>query len=83
MANQEKDSENTVLHKKFKGGHATIVGSNSAAGLASRPVRIILCDEVDRYEASAGNEGDPVNLALKEETLHSGIVKFIYAAHLQ
>lgn len=65
---RKKDSENTVLHKKFKGGHATIVGSNSAAGLASRPVRIILCDEVDRYEASAGNEGDPVNLALKRST---------------
>ena len=79
---RKKDSENTVLHKKFKGGHATIVGSNSAAGLASRPVRMLLCDEVDRYEASAGNEGDPVNLALKR-TLHSGIVKFIYAAHLQ
>jgi len=65
---RKKDSENTVLHKKFKGGHLTIVGSNSAAGLASRPVRIILCDEVDRYEASAGQEGDPVQLAIKRST---------------
>ena len=62
---RSKDANNTVLHKAFPGGHLTIVGSNSAAGLASRPVRIILCDEVDRYEASAGQEGDPVQLAIK------------------
>lgn len=59
-----RDSGNTVLHKKFTGGHLTMVGSNSAAGLASRPCRIILADEVDRYEASAGAEGDPINLAV-------------------
>ena len=65
---KSKNSENTVLHKKFKGGHLTITGSNSAAGLASRPVRILLADEVSRYEASAGIEGDPVNLAMKRTT---------------
>ena len=59
-----RDSGNTVLHKKFAGGHLTIVGSNSASGLASRPIRILLLDEVDRYEASAGTEGDPTELAI-------------------
>jgi hypothetical protein len=34
-----------------------------AASLASRPIRIVLCDEVDRFPASAGTEGDPVTLA--------------------
>ena len=29
----------------------------------SRPIRLVLCDEVDRYPASAGAEGDPVSLA--------------------
>lgn len=58
-----RDSGNTILHKRFPGGHLTIVGANSAAGLASRPIRVLLCDEVDRYPASAGTEGDPVNLA--------------------
>ena len=33
--------------------------------MASRPCRIILCDEVDRYPLSAGTEGDPVALARK------------------
>ena len=60
-----RDSGNTTLHKQFAGGALTIVGSNSASGLASRPIRILLCDEVDRYPASAGSEGDPIQLARK------------------
>lgn len=59
-----RDSENTLLHKVFKGGQITIAGANSAASLASRPVRILLMDEVDRYPPSAGSEGDPVKLAM-------------------
>ena len=59
-----RDSGNTVLHKKFPSGHLTIVGSNSASGLASRPIRVLLLDEVDRYDASAGTEGDPTELAI-------------------
>jgi phage terminase large subunit GpA-like protein len=65
---RSKDSGNTVLSKKFPGGNINIVGSNSASGLASRPIRILLCDEVDRYEASAGAEGDPISLAMKRTT---------------
>jgi phage terminase large subunit GpA-like protein len=63
-----RDSGNTTLHKVFPGGHITIAGANSAAGLASRPVRIVLCDEVDRYPSSAGTEGDPIRLAAKRAT---------------
>lgn len=60
-----RDSGNTLLHKKFPGGHITIAGANSPASLASRPIRILLCDEVDRYPISAGSEGDPLSLAMK------------------
>lgn len=60
-----KDSGNTILSKSFPGGHVTLVGSNSPASLASRPIRIVMCDEVDRYPASAGEEGDPIALAKK------------------
>ncbi len=60
-----RDSNNTTLHKVFPGGHITIAGANSAASLASRPIRIVLCDEPDRYPPSAGTEGDPVSLAAK------------------
>jgi phage terminase large subunit GpA-like protein len=65
---RSRDSGNTTLHKVFPGGHITIAGANSAAGLASRPVRIVLCDEVDRYPSSAGTEGDPIRLAAKRAT---------------
>lgn len=63
-----RDSGNTMLHKVFTGGHLSIAGANSPAGLASRPIRVVLCDEVDRYPVSAGSEGDPVSLAKKRAT---------------
>ena len=60
-----RDSGNTTLHKVFPGGAITMVGANSPSGLASRPIRLVLCDEVDRYPSSAGSEGDPIQLARK------------------
>lgn len=58
-------SDNTILHKAFEGGHITICGANSPSSLASRPIRIIICDEIDKYPLSSGGEGDPINLAFK------------------
>lgn len=63
-----RDAENTMLHKKFPGGHITMVGANSPAGLASRPIRVVLADEVDRFPVSSGTEGDPLSLAAKRTT---------------
>ncbi|MGX5723311.1 phage terminase large subunit family protein [Shinella zoogloeoides] len=60
---RSKDSGTTILHKDFDGGHLTIVGANSPVDLASRPIRVVLADEVDKYPASAGKEGDPLSLA--------------------
>ena len=37
-----RDSGNTLLHKNFPGGRITIVGANSPAGLAARPIRIVV-----------------------------------------
>ncbi|CDX01289.1 Phage terminase large subunit (GpA) [Desulfitobacterium hafniense] len=65
---KSRDSGNTLLHKAFPGGHLTLAGANSPAGLASRPIRILLADEVDRFPLSAGAEGDPLNLAAKRTT---------------
>ena len=62
---RSRDSGNTTLHKVFPGGHITACGANSPSSLASRPIRVVLCDEVDRYPVSAGTEGDPVSLAKK------------------
>lgn len=62
---KSRDGNNTLLKKKFPGGHLTMVGANSPAGLASKPIRIVLADEVDRFPASAGKEGDPLSLGHK------------------
>lgn len=63
-----RDSGNTIFHKIFPGGQLSIAGANAPAGLASRPKRVILYDEVDRFPASAGTEGDPVELGKKRST---------------
>jgi phage terminase large subunit GpA-like protein len=64
---RSRDADNTLLHKVFAGGHITMVGANSPASLAMRPIRIVLADEVDRYPVSAGTEGDPLKLAAKRQ----------------
>jgi len=74
---KSRDSGNTKLHKKFPGGHITIAGANSPASLAARPIRVVLCDEVDRYPASAGTEGDPISLAQKRSDTFFNSVQVI------
>lgn len=53
----------TITHLTFPSGHLTIAGANSPAGLASRPIRYLVCDELDRWEMT--KEGDPLLLARK------------------
>ena len=60
-----RDSANTIFHKTFPGGQISIAGANAPAGLASRPKRVVKFDECDRFPASAGTEGDPIELAKK------------------
>lgn len=62
---KSRDSGNTIQLKTFPGGNLAIIGANAPAGLAGRPRRVVLLDEVDRYPASAGTEGDPVLLAIR------------------
>lgn len=59
----EKEKGNTILEKVFPGGLLALAGANSAAGLRSQAVRVLILDEVDAYPASADDEGDPVELA--------------------
>lgn len=68
IAKQESVTSNEVLHKSFPGGHLTVVGSNSGAGLSMRPIRYLLADEIDAWAPSAGDEGDQLDLAAKRTT---------------
>lgn len=58
-----KDSNNTISMKLFPGGSLAIIGANSPTDLASKPIRYLLCDEIDRFPDSTGTEGDPIALA--------------------
>lgn len=57
----EQDSK--VLELQFDGMYVVLSGANSPASLASRPIRYLLMDEVDKYPPSAGKEADPRSLA--------------------
>jgi phage terminase large subunit GpA-like protein len=72
-----REKDQSILRKTFPGGFIAMTGANSAAGLRSRPVRFLLCDEIDAYPQSAkgsakvggsGGEGDPLSLAEKRTT---------------
>jgi phage terminase large subunit GpA-like protein len=65
---RSRDSTNTLRRKSFKGGFVALGGANSAASLSGRPVRVVLLDDVDRYAASAGTEGNPLQLAIARTT---------------
>ena len=65
---KSRESGNTILQKCFPGGMLTMCGSNSASALASTPVRYVVGDELDRWAASAGTEGNPWELAKARQT---------------
>jgi phage terminase large subunit GpA-like protein len=51
--------------KAFPGGTLNVGSSHKPEDLAQRAVSLVLLDEVDRFAASVGQEGDPVLLAIK------------------
>ncbi len=72
---RSRDSGNTMLHKIYPGGNIAMAGANAPSGLASRPRRVVLLDEEDRFPISAGTEGDPASLAIRRtETFWNAVV---------
>ena len=73
-----RTSESTIMYKPFINGSSLVLaGSESPSQLSSRPRRVIVCDEVDKYPDSAGAEGDPVSLALKRSMTFVGRRKHV------
>lgn len=67
---KSRTSGNTIFKKAFPGGRITMTGANSPTELRSRPIRILLADEIDAYPPTAGAEGDPLILAGKRLTTY-------------
>ena len=62
---RSRDGGNTLDQKDFPGGTGFFGGANSAASLASVPVRVGIADEVDRYPDDVDDEGDPTSLLMR------------------
>ncbi|HEX8382440.1 MAG TPA: terminase gpA endonuclease subunit [Sphingomonas sp.] len=55
-----RNADETLLYKAFPGGFAALAGAGSPDNLARRPIRIGMCDEVDKYPIT--KEGNPLDL---------------------
>ena len=73
---KSRDSNNTLTQKTYPGGILTMCGSTEAHALASKPIRYVLGDERDRWATSAGNEGDPWDLAMARQTTFYNAMAF-------
>jgi phage terminase large subunit GpA-like protein len=63
---------NSIQQKDFPGGSLVMTGANSAPGLRSMPVKVLLLDEIDAYPDDVQGEGDPIELALRRTTNFPG-----------
>jgi phage terminase large subunit GpA-like protein len=62
VSGKKRDAENTTTFKRFPGGSISLVGANAPGNFARRSIRYFFADEIDKYPASAGKEGDPIGL---------------------
>lgn len=56
-------NESKQLELQFDEMYIALSGANSPSSLASKPIRFLLMDEVDKFPISAGKEADPRSLA--------------------
>lgn len=59
-AGKTRNADETLLYKAFPGGFAALAGAGSPDNLARRPIRVGMCDEVDKYPIT--KEGNPLDL---------------------
>lgn len=67
-----RDSSNTLLEKDFEGGYLILTGAESATGLRSAPIGVLVLDETDAYPQDVEGEGDPEQLAIKRTQNYKG-----------
>ena len=66
------DENSSLLELQFDGMYLTLAGSNSPSGLASKPIRFLMMDEVDKYPGASSKEADPIKLATERtKTFHN------------
>lgn len=66
------DENSSLLELQFEGMYLSLAGSNSPSGLASKPIRFLIMDEVDKYPGASNREADPIKLATERtKTFHN------------
>lgn len=58
-----RDEDSKKLELQFDGMYLSLAGSNSPSNLASKAIRFLLLDEVDKYPGASNKEADPISLA--------------------
>lgn len=66
------DENSLLLELQFDGMYLTLAGSNSPSSLASKPIKYLLMDEIDKYPGASKKEADPIKLATERtKTFHN------------
>ncbi|MEM9111323.1 MAG: terminase gpA endonuclease subunit [Planctomycetota bacterium] len=66
-----RDKEDNKVHHTRLSSMSVFIGwAGSPQALASRPIRYIVFDEVDKYPPFAGKEADPISLGMKRLTTY-------------
>ena len=58
-----REFQSQKLELQFEGMYLTIAGSNSPSSLASKAIKYLFLDEVDKYPGASRKEADPISLA--------------------
>ena len=62
---EDATGRDTMLSRAFTGGTLSLVSARSPRNLRARTAKVLILDEVDGFESSSGDEGDPVALAIR------------------
>lgn len=58
-----REFQSQKLELQFSGMYLSLVGSNSPSSLASKAIKYLMLDEVDKYPSNTKKEADPIALA--------------------
>jgi len=72
-----KVRESSRLELQCEGMYISLSGANSPSSLASKPVRFLFLDEVDKYPGASKKEADPIKLARERTKTFSNRKIFI------
>ena len=63
LRNVYKKNESSILEMQFDGMYLSLNGANSPSALASKAIKYLFLDEVDKYPGASKKEADPIRLA--------------------